>query len=112
MADLKIDRLPISAAPSGWNQKGNRRRQPRHSLATELKVRLSVPPDEEAWEAELSDVSHGGVRLITRNKLSPETIVMFNCADQRIYAIVGYCHGDETGYRVGLRITDAIDEPA
>lgn len=110
MADLKIERLPISVEPASWNQRGNRRRQPRHPLVVQLTVPLSVPPDE-ARESEVSDVSPGGAALITRNKVSPGTIVMFTCAGQRIYGIVGYCHGCPTGYRVGVRITEAIDEP-
>lgn len=116
MADLKIERLPVSIEPDTESHKGNRRKQPRHRLATGLpatglKVQLYTPPAEGALEAELSDASPEGAGFITQSELPRGMIVMFSCGGQRIYAQVEYCHGCATGYHVGVRITDAVDEP-
>jgi hypothetical protein len=121
VADLKIDRLPVSIEPDTQSLKGNRRSQLRRRIVTgllasglpasRLKVQLYTPPAEEVVEAELCDVSPRGAGLITQNELPRGAIVMFSCGGQRIYGLVKYCYGCATGYNVGVKITDAVDEP-
>ena len=110
MADLKIEGLPVLPEPDTQNEKGNRRKQLRHRLAAGSKAQLSIPPIAEAWEVELTDVSPEGAGFIARKELPRETIIMFTFRGQRIYGHVGYCHRCQTGYRVGVKITDAVDE--
>ena len=110
VADLKIERLPVSIESDTQSLKGNRRTQQRHRLANGFKVQLHMPPAEGIWKAELSDVSPGGAGFITRNEVLPGMIVMFSCGGQRIYARVQHCHGGAKGFRVGVRINDAVDE--
>jgi hypothetical protein len=110
VADLKMEGLPVLPEPDTQNEKGNRRRQMRRHLVAGSKAQFNIPPIDEAWEVELTDVSPGGVGFISRKELPRGTIVMFRFAGQRIYGLVGYCHGSAARYHVGVKITDAVDE--
>jgi len=110
VAGLKIDKLPVSSKLDTADHFGNRRSEPRYVLNEVLKVNVNVPPATGTLEAEVLDVTSAGVGLQMATPLHRGTIVMFSCGSQRIYGSVERCRNRGEGYRIGIRITDAVDE--
>jgi len=110
VAGLKLDKFPVSTRLDTTDHLGNRRSEPRYVLTDVLKVDVSIPPATGTIEAEVLDVTSAGVGLQMASPLHRGTIVMFSCGSQRIYGSVERCRNRGEGYRIGIRITDAVDE--
>ena len=111
MADLKIDRLPAPTQLDEASHFGDRRKEARSKLQNGLKVQVSVPPAEGTFEGELTDVAPSGVAIIVPAALRRGTIITFRCGTQRVYARVANCRAGTGGYRIGVKINDAVEEP-
>jgi len=55
-------------------------------------------------------VGSGGAGVISPVTLHLGTIVTFKCGVQRVYAKVVNCRPSATGYRLALKINDAVEE--
>jgi PilZ domain len=110
MGDFKIDRLPAPSQLDSESHYGNRRKEPRSKLSDGLDVRVRIPPEPETLEGELFDVTSGGARIMMAVALRLGTIITFQCGAQRVYAEVKYCRAGTTGYSIGVKISDAVEE--
>jgi hypothetical protein len=111
MADFDIHGLPVPVQLDGEKHYGNRRKVTRHKPQDALKVQLSIPPLEETIEGVLCDVTSTGAGIMLPVALRRGIVISFRCGTQRIYGTVQHCRSGMEGYRIGVAITDAAEEP-
>ncbi len=88
----------------------DRRRFPRFKSADAVRLNLLSSSSQDCIEAQVLNVSNGGLRVWTSQSLDTDTLVEIHRGDEIVVASVRYCVPADQGFHAGLKFRGHFDK--